>query len=66
MKTDDYWDVRFALLEQIKLAFDEPGITFPFPQQDVHLYRHRPGEQPSSAAACPRPGEADANSLLSR
>lgn len=48
VKTDNYWDVRFALLEQIKLAFDEQGITIPFPQQDVHLYRHRAEDLPSS------------------
>ncbi len=36
VKTDDYWDVRFSLNEKIKLAFDEHGITIPFPQMDVH------------------------------
>lgn len=35
----DYWDVRFALLERVKAAFDQAGISIPFPQQDVHLYR---------------------------
>jgi len=35
--TDDYWDVYFSLNETIKLTFDEKGISFPFPQQDVHL-----------------------------
>ncbi len=39
VRTADYWAVRFALLERIKLAFDEAGITIPYPQQDVHLYR---------------------------
>ena len=31
--------VRFAITEQVKLRFDEKGITIPFPQRDVHLYR---------------------------
>lgn len=36
VKTEDYWDVRFSLNEKIKLAFDEHGITIPFPQMDIH------------------------------
>ena len=39
VKTGDYWDVRFALIERVKLAFDANGITIPFPQMDVHLDR---------------------------
>lgn len=35
--TDDYWDVKYFLEENVKLAFDEAGITIPFPQLDVHL-----------------------------
>ena len=38
VKTADYWDVRFALTENIKNALDEAGISIPFPQQDVHLF----------------------------
>ena len=34
----DYWAVRFDLIEKIKNALDENGITIPFPQRDVHLY----------------------------
>ena len=32
----DYGDVKYALNEHIKLAFDENGISIPFPQMDVH------------------------------
>jgi small conductance mechanosensitive channel len=39
VKSEDYWGVRFALTETIKKRFDERGITFPFPQQDVWLHR---------------------------
>lgn len=35
--TQSYWNVRFELIEQIKMAFDAEGITFPFPQMDVHI-----------------------------
>jgi len=35
----DYWGVYFDLTEAIKKRFDQDGITFPFPQQDVHLYK---------------------------
>ena len=33
----DYWDVKFELTEKIKLAFDEQGVSIPFPQMDVHM-----------------------------
>lgn len=36
-KTADYWDVRFRLNESIKRAFDENGISIPYPQMDVHM-----------------------------
>jgi small conductance mechanosensitive channel len=39
VKTDDYWDAKWAITEQIKLRFDEAGIGIPFPQMDVHLKR---------------------------
>lgn len=38
VKTDDYWPVRYAVTEKIKLAFDANGISIPFPQMDVHLH----------------------------
>lgn len=35
-KSGDYWDVYFDTHENIKLAFDEQGISIPYPQMDVH------------------------------
>ncbi|MBU0664589.1 MAG: mechanosensitive ion channel [Proteobacteria bacterium] len=39
VQTSDYWDVRFDLTEKIKISFDEKGISFPYPQRDVHIYQ---------------------------
>lgn len=39
VNTPDYWEVRFFLIENIKLVFDKEGITIPYPQQDVHHYK---------------------------
>ncbi|MGB5624404.1 MAG: mechanosensitive ion channel domain-containing protein [Woeseiaceae bacterium] len=39
VKTSDYWGVLFDLTEAIKKRFDKEGISIPFPQQDVHLYK---------------------------
>ena len=33
----DYWGVYFDMHEKVKLAFDEQGITIPYPQRDVHM-----------------------------
>jgi small conductance mechanosensitive channel len=40
VKTEDFWAVKFALNEQIKLAFDESGITIPYPQTDVVIRKY--------------------------
>jgi len=39
-KNEDYWGIYFDMLEKVKLEFDKAGISIPFPQQDVHLYKH--------------------------
>ena len=41
VKAEDFWDVKFALTEAIKQAFDDNGISIPFPQMDVHM--RKPG-----------------------
>jgi len=37
--TSDYWPLTWDLTEAIKKRFDQEGISFPFPQQDVHLHK---------------------------
>ncbi len=39
VKPEDYWNVRWGMLEQIKKEFDRNGITIPFNQLDVHVER---------------------------
>jgi len=36
VKTADYWAVLWDLTEEVKLKFDEAGISIPYPQMDVH------------------------------
>lgn len=38
VKTAEYWDVKFALIEKIKLELEAAGITIPYPQRDLHIY----------------------------
>lgn len=38
VNTPDYWATKYDLTENIKLKFDEEGISIPYPQQDVHHY----------------------------
>ncbi len=35
----DYWGLFFDMQEKVKLEFDKQGISIPFPQQDVHLFK---------------------------
>ncbi|MFB6317050.1 mechanosensitive ion channel family protein [Saccharicrinis sp. FJH54] len=38
VRTVEYWQVYFDIVENVKKALDNNGITIPFPQRDVHLY----------------------------
>lgn len=39
VSVEDVFDVSFAINEQVKLRFDEEGISIPFPQRDIYLYQ---------------------------
>ena len=39
VKTEDYWETYWALTRAVKMRFDEEGISIPFPQRDVHIYK---------------------------
>lgn len=38
VKTEQYWDVYWAVTREVKMRFDAEKISIPFPQRDVHLY----------------------------
>lgn len=37
VKSEDYWELRFGLLADIKDAFDSENIEIPFNQLDIHI-----------------------------
>ena len=39
VKTEQYWDVHFDMIEKVKLAFDAEGISIPFPQMSIHIQK---------------------------
>ena len=41
VNTSDFWPVKFAMNEAIKMRFDEENIGIPYPQRDVHVYEHK-------------------------
>lgn len=36
--TSELWNVNFDMIEKVKKEFDKQGISFPYPQRDVHLF----------------------------
>jgi small conductance mechanosensitive channel len=51
----DFQKVRVDLLEQIKLSFDQHGITIPYPQRTLHVHNGLG----SQAVALPQPTQSD-------
>lgn len=37
VNTDDYWNARWDMLEQIKYAFDDAGIEIPYHKMDINI-----------------------------
>ncbi|WP_051237841.1 mechanosensitive ion channel family protein [Lacticigenium naphthae] len=37
VNAEDYWDVHFDILEEVKTTFDAENISIPYPQMDVHV-----------------------------
>jgi small conductance mechanosensitive channel len=37
VKSQDYWEVYFNVVEEVKKHFDEKNISIPYPQVDVHM-----------------------------
>lgn len=39
VRTEDYWDVYWDLMQAVKQRFDDEGISIPFPQRDVYVHQ---------------------------
>ena len=47
-RTDDYWTVYWDITRRVKEEFDRQGVSIPFPQRDVHVYREDAAEKEPS------------------
>ncbi|PIE39093.1 MAG: mechanosensitive ion channel protein MscS [Gammaproteobacteria bacterium] len=46
VKSSDYWPTLWDINEQVKLRFDEEGISIPYPQMDMYVYNsNKDGKQ---------------------
>lgn len=54
--TEDYWDVYWDITREVKRRFDEEGISIPFPQRDVHIFREA-ADADSKGGAAPQHSE---------
>lgn len=40
VNSENYWNVYFNVMENVKIAFDKESISIPYPQMDVHTYKN--------------------------
>jgi len=41
VKTPDYWNAKWEIIQQIKESFDKEKISIPFPQRDIHIFQQK-------------------------
>ncbi len=41
VKREDYWKLYWDITREVKLRFDQEGITIPYPQRDLHHYQEK-------------------------
>ncbi len=60
VNASDYWGVYFKMNEEVYKTFDKEGLSIPFPQTDVHLYREGvEADAPGTPAIAPSAGGQD-------
>lgn len=47
----DFFVTKCELTERIKLAFDQSGISIPYPQRDLHIFHHKDADALSANTA---------------
>ncbi|SHG76872.1 mechanosensitive ion channel family protein [Ferrimonas marina] len=53
VRTEDYWDVYWDITREVKIRFDQEGLTIPYPQRQLHLSDN------VDVSALPPPNSAD-------
>jgi small conductance mechanosensitive channel len=43
--TEDYWETYWEITKQVKIRFDQEGLSIPYPQRDVHVVRGNVGNE---------------------
>lgn len=51
VRTDDYWTVYNRVIERIYKELPQSGVSFPFPQMDVHVVAFPKGMGSSAPSA---------------
>lgn len=39
-KREDWWNLKLDFTRKVKEELDKAGVTIPFPQRDLHVYKH--------------------------